>query len=246
MNHELTHDEIVFRVLLQREEARPSLTFTALEEVVPKSIRKSIENDWRSYIRDDGLEFDSAFQKAIRKKIPGLHFIILAAEFLGKIPFHIALGHFLQPEKFSWASKISTEDEVFKLADRLEDEFRRKRAKIVPHSNKVFAPPQTITPRPTGPTRKCYFCRKQIPVAELYQHVDREHLNPAHLGGEKIQQTITPAREFEKAEIPVTQNTSITTAIKPPSEFNRFKIPRCACGSIAIPGDFYCYHCAPD
>jgi hypothetical protein len=245
MKQELTHDDIVFRVLLQREDVRPTLTFAALEEVVPKSIRKSIESDWRSYIRTEGLEFDNAFQKAIRKHIPGLHFIVLAAEFLGKTPFHIALGHFLQPDKFKWTSATSSEEEVFKLADRLEDEFRLKRANLLRHHQKVYAPP-AFTPKPAVPTRKCYFCRKLIPVAELYQHIDSVHLNPAHLGGATSRETILPTPADETTQIPVTPNPPVAVVISPPVEFSRFKLPRCACGSIAIPGDFYCYHCAPD
>jgi hypothetical protein len=218
---------------------------TLTKTLVAFQSRPLKEADWRSYIRNEGLEFDGAFQKAIRKNIPGLHFIILAAEFLGKIPFHIALGHFLQPEKLKWTSTTSTEDEVFKLADRLEEEFRLKRAKLVRQQHKVFAPPASA-PKPTGPTRKCYFCFKQFPVAELYHHVDRVHLNPAHLGGAISRETTPPAPKVDPAQNPVPANPAAAVETSTPTEFSRFTIPRCACGSIAIPGDFYCYHCAPD
>ena len=54
----LRHDEIVFRVLLQREAARPTLTFATLEASLPKDLRRRVEPDWRSYIRDEGLGFE--------------------------------------------------------------------------------------------------------------------------------------------------------------------------------------------
>jgi hypothetical protein len=244
MKPELNHDEIVFRVLLQREELRPNLTFASLEEVVPKTILKSLEGDWRSYIRNESLEFDIAFQKAVRKHIPGLHFIILAAEFLGKISFHAALGHFLQPDKFKGQANFR-EDDVFNLADRLEEEVRQKRARLIPQQRKVFAPPK-FAPEPSGLTRKCYFCGRRIPAVELCDHIDCVHLNPSHLGGQANQPKniqLSPIESKMEIADPIKQ---IIIDDVSTHEFGNFRRPCCACGNIAIPGDFYCYGCAPD
>lgn len=183
-------------MLLQREEARTSLTFNALERSLPKEILKSIASDWRSYIRDEGVEFDSAFQKAVRKHLPGIYYVVMAAEFLGKIPFHAALLFFLQPEAHGFNLSSDSENAIFELADFLAQEVRRRAAaqtrqtqspavhradatqlKLPKPAKPVSTAPvigverKALVARPSsnpGATRKCAFCRRRFPAFVIW------------------------------------------------------------------------------
>ena len=250
----LTYDEIVFRVLLAREEARPNLSFDRLEKSLPKKIRHQIEADWRQFISTEELEFDSAFQKAVRKHIPGIYHVVMAAEFLQKIPFHVALAHFLEIQRLPGPLQ---EDDIFTLAEFFADHIRRLRHPVSPHAplsslgakfqqNEQEPSPSVRyqgpeTPQiPTGPIRRCAFCKKYFSAKELYAHIDEQHLNPAHLG------TNLPA-PLPKPQAAIPEQT--TSQIVPSPMFARFRNGLCiaeGCPHIAIPGDFFCYEHATD
>jgi hypothetical protein len=284
----LTRDEIVFRVLLQREEAHAQLSVGALEESLPKQLRKQIEADWRSYIREEDLHFATAFQKAIRKHIPGLYYLVMAAEFLLKVPFHSALGHFLETANLPMAPEM---ERLFELADYLAEEIRKDRRNAMPrgaaenrssaiHRSEPAELPTNIPPAardrngnvrhdprpslistpkqahqairkvaPSGPTKICAFCRARIPIRELRAHIDL-HLNPPGIGGEcYLVAPVTAARPTALARPaasaiagPKPQNVAHSGG----GRMKRFSTGRCiGCGNTPIPGDFYCYYCAP-
>ena len=297
------HDEIIFRVLLAREEARPKLSFDTLEKSLPRSLRKIIESDWRAFIRDEGLEFDAAFQKAVRKHLPGIYFLLIATEFIHGVLFHEALAHFLNTSVGNTARSFGT-DEVFALAEEMSSEMNRRVAealkqqqtkadgKLTPplkfpgdsKKSKPNATPQQALPSPTpkflrpearpdlGSVKKpikpqrpgkfgtiplsklalspspreeptsddirCGFCRKKFPRGEIGTHIENVHLTPRVTQPTKsvdflsVKQPESPQQNFKYAS---TGSASV-----------RFKHGKCiGCGNLPIPGDFYCYYCAP-
>ena len=242
----LTYNEIIFRVLLQREEATQSLKYSELENALPKQIRKAVEQDWNSYIRNEDLDFYSAFQKAVRKHIPGVYYVVMAMEFFGKIPFHKALSSLLQKGEFDWQKIGTTEDEIFELAERLLNGIRHRYRKPTPHytSRKIFAPPPPDYFR--VPKRRCPFCKQQIPLREFSAHID-DHINPPHL--ERLQTAGEMVVEKPQVE-PKPFSEELLERTKDPEfekQFERFSKNKCiGCGNPAILGDFYCFGCAPD
>ncbi|HEX4121946.1 MAG TPA: hypothetical protein VH619_15100 [Verrucomicrobiae bacterium] len=240
-----THDEIVFRVLLQREQQRPQLTFKLLECSLPNKIRNQVETDWRGYIRAEELEFDSAFQKAVRKNIPGVYYVVMAAEYLYEIPFHTALAHFLDIQR---SPGSFNEDKIFALAEFFAEHVRQHRAaqQALARARQQHPPQHPAAPgakpaKPKGPVRRCAFCKDLIPVVGLFAHIDA-HLNPAHLG------TYNPVRLPKQKEPtpPQSQQDFRPVAVKS-SRASHFRGGRCImCNHVPIPGDFYCYEHAPD
>jgi hypothetical protein len=239
-----THHEIVFRVMLQRDEQRPKITFKLLESSLPKKIREAVENDWRCYISTEELEFDSAFQKAVRKNIPGVYYVVMAAEYLHAAPFHTALAHFLDVQRLAGSFN---EDQIFELAEFFAEHVRHNRAAARQEAAKAthtYLPPrrpvlEAKPARPKGPVRRCAFCGKLIPVAELYAHIDG-HLNPARLG------TFNPV---PLPRLPPSPQTEIGPVILPRANRPRSqsRAGHCiCCNHVPIPGDFYCYEQAPD
>jgi hypothetical protein len=287
MPHSLTHDEIIFRVLLHRDEQRDKVTYAALEKALPKDLRKRIEPDWRAFIRDESIEFDSAFQKAIRKHLPGIYYVIVAAEFLFKVPFHSALSHYLLVSNAGSTPNQLESEEVFALAEELAAEVRRRQAEATterqqsapptppsakpPHkpSEPTHASPALrsvpkrdekpnrapIVPvhRPSAPTkhatanavtpnwpatrRRCAFCRQWFSPSEIVAHVDK-HINPPGKGPTNV------VILHHTCGIP--QGPEVHPVIPRNPRFARFNSGRCiSCGNVPIPGDFYCYYCAP-
>jgi hypothetical protein len=279
-NNGLTRDEIAFRVLLQREEIHEQLSMAALEKSLPKQLRKPIERDWLGYIRDEELHFATAFQKAVRKNIPGLYYLVMAAEFLLKVPFHSALGHFLETTTLPVVPEM---DRLFELADYLAEELRRERKTAAADNGSLNRTPAFIAPgipeapsrasrldppKPevqsralgrrvitsgaepsaqevvrAGPTRVCGFCRKRIAESEMRAHIDF-HLNPPGAGGECYlvprATVLSPAINSQSFAVSNPAPKTQYAAMK------RFSTGRCiGCGKIPIPGDFYCYYCAP-
>lgn len=276
--HGLTHDEIIFRVMLAREEARPKLSFEMLEKSLPKNFRKSIEGDWRAFIRDEGLEFDSAFQKAVRKHLPGLYYVIIAAEFIHRLPFHEVLGHFLGTSGIN-KDQIYATDEVFALAEAMAREVNRRgvealkrqhakgvvksplSAKSSGHPNEpqlAKSPQQSsqrlakfgtiplskLAPAPPSPLTvnsneiRCAFCRKNFRREEIGVHIEKVHLTP--------KTAPSPARDMV-AQISKPELLPQNPSVGPSGSISaRFKHGRCiGCDNLPIPGDFYCYYCAP-
>lgn len=244
-----THDEIVFRVLLQREEQRAHLNFGVLEEALPKAMRKAIESDWRAYIRDEALGFDSAYQKAVRKHIPGVYYVVMAAEYLGNLPFHVALGHFLRPGDVKWHQSLLQEADVFELAEWLTQEVRKRRASERPATPQKAPPP--AAPKPVGPVRRCGFCKREIPVKDLAQHIDR-HLNPLSRGDgrrDSFDSGYVPPQPIRSTPVRVSDgySTQSEKGSWSAQRTERDQRHQCiGCGNPAIPGDFYCYSCSPD
>jgi len=184
MSAVLSHDEIVFRVLLQRDDLRSKTSFAQLEQSLPKELRKRVEPDWRGYIRDEGLEFDAAFQKAIRKHLPGVYYVVMATEFLAGVAFHEALSHFLLDRPVVWRKPASSDEEIFDLADRLGQEVRsrcEKRTGTLSPQSQVATESAAPEAKEIGPRRRCAFCRRWVLVTELLAHVDR-HVDPPFPG----------------------------------------------------------------
>jgi hypothetical protein len=247
----LTYDEAIFRVLLQREEAKEGLKFSTLEQALPKSLKKLIEPDWRHFISSENLDFYSAFQKAVRKHLPGIYYVVMAAEFLSKLPFHTVLSYFLLKSEIDWNQHGTTEEDVFTAADWLWEEAQARQRKA---TGKVGSPKLPVPKRPSpqvdvrpNPTklflagRRCAFCKRFVPLRELADHVDK-HLNPIHLGVGRPPVVAQQSPIISQSE-PITADSGDPL----PSHPARFYQHRCiVCGNVSIPGDFYCYFCAPD
>jgi hypothetical protein len=239
----------MFFVCLQREEAATKISFPELESSLPREIRKTVDNDWRRYIREEGLEFHSAFQKAVRKHIPGIYYVVAAAEYVHKVPFHVALSYFLNRNNTDRFHHELGSDEVFELAQRLMDGARRITEKPLTRAPKWEQKPFSNSKQPVAPFatslvkrrpyeipknyRRCGFCFKAFHLAEIGAHVDT-HLNPIRLGsGPPI---ATKVIQKDPGFMLSSQETSSA----------KFKSGTCiCCHHIPVPGDYYCYDCLP-
>src|SRR5688500_11858445 len=124
---QLTRNDIVFRVLLQREANRERITFKNLEKALPVNLRRSVEEDWRSFIRIEDLSFYTAFEKAVRKQIPGIYYSVVAVEYLYALPFHAALAGLLNVSPLPSSIDLAR---VLSLAEFLAEELRIERRRI--------------------------------------------------------------------------------------------------------------------
>src|SRR5690606_34202940 len=70
------------------------------------------------------LPFDDAFQKSVRINFPGIYHIIVATEYLYKIPFHEALGFYLNTVSVGAQRLQIDHEQVFALAEVLAQYVR--------------------------------------------------------------------------------------------------------------------------
>jgi hypothetical protein len=247
MSEDVKYDEVLFRVLLQREEQRPRLTIPLLEAVVPRQQRKQVVDDYLRFIREEELEFDFAFQKSIRKHFPGVYYVIVAAEFLYHIPFHEALGFFLGTAS-SVTPKQIDQEKIYELAEELARQVRERARQLAVEDGKRRA---VRGPKQAPRTTRCGFCKRVLPFSEITRHVEENHLGPPGPGAMRV------ARPTEQLPRPVAatalsgpgpnQPTGFQPVIvSPPPWMDHFRTGRCiGCQRIPIPGDFYCYYCVP-
>lgn len=122
---DIDHLKVYVRIELQRSAARGEFGYSDLEAAVPPPLLKEIEDDWRKFIRaDEQGDFHGAFQRAVALNLPGVHKLVVAAEFLYGIHYHQALGYLLDQEDPPAGIEID-DGRLFGFFQALEDDERR-------------------------------------------------------------------------------------------------------------------------